>query len=217
MNKPNKIGEAKYSTEEIHGCIALLEDLVKNSVELAHLSSEQKIALLTVAGQISRPERDEIRKRKRDRIRLKRQRIDEKQRRATAATGIRSAREAAVFTAPAQITDTRAQHSQQLQLANPRDCYICKRDFSQVHFFYDALCPDCAKFNYEKRFQTASLDGQTALITGSRLKIGYQAALMMLRAGARVIATTRFPADSAFRYSREKDFHQWSERLHIYG
>ncbi len=218
MNQINKIGEAKYSTKEIQDCIALLEDLVKNSVELAHLSSEQKIALLTAAGQISRPERDEIRKRKRDRIRLKRQRIDEKQRRATAATGIRSAREVAVFTAPAQITDASAQiFPQELQLVNPRDCYICKRDFTQVHFFYDALCPDCAKFNYEKRFQTAPLDGQTALITGSRLKIGYQAALLMLRAGARVIATTRFPVDSAFRYSREKDFHQWSERLHIYG
>jgi NAD(P)-dependent dehydrogenase (short-subunit alcohol dehydrogenase family) len=32
-----------------------------------------------------------------------------------------------------------------------------------------------------------------------------------------VIATTRFPVDSAFRYSREKDFEEWKDRLHIYG
>ena len=54
----------------------------------------------------------------------------------------------------------------------------------------------CA-LNYEKRFQTASLAGRIALITGARIKIGYQAALMMLRAGAHVIVTTRFPRDAA--------------------
>lgn len=218
MNQTVRILEAKYSPEEIQACIALLEDLVKNSVELAHLPENQRIALLTAAGHISRPDRDEIRKRKRDRSRLKRQKIDDHQRRAWAATGIRSAREAAVFTAPAQIEDANAPgHSQDLQLIHPRDCYICKREFTRVHFFYDALCPDCALLNYSKRFQTASLKDQVALITGSRLKIGYQAALMMLRAGAHVIATTRFPVDSALRYSREKDFEQWKDRLHIYG
>jgi NAD(P)-dependent dehydrogenase (short-subunit alcohol dehydrogenase family) len=40
---------------------------------------------------------------------------------------------------------------------------------------------------------------------------------MMLRSGAIVIATTRFPADSAIRFAREKDFSFWSHRLHIYG
>jgi NAD(P)-dependent dehydrogenase (short-subunit alcohol dehydrogenase family) len=56
-----------------------------------------------------------------------------------------------------------------------------------------------------------------ALITGARLKIGYQSSLMMLRAGAHVIATTRFPVDAALRYSREPDFQKWSQRLDIYG
>jgi len=72
------------------------------------------------------------------------------------------------------------------------------------------MCPDCSVFNYAKRFQTASLEGQVGLITGARLKIGYQASLMMLRAGARVIATTRFPVDAALRYSREADFKDWA-------
>src|ERR1019366_5842740 len=79
------------------------------------------------------------------------------------------------------------------------------------------MCPACSEFNYAKRFQTASLEGQIALITGSRLKIGYQASLMMLRAGAHVIATTRFPVDAALRYSREEDFQKWGHRLDIYG
>jgi hypothetical protein len=43
-----------------------------------------------------------------------------------------------------------------------------------------------------KRFQTANVKGQVAVITGSRLKIGYHITLMLLRGGATVIATTVF-------------------------
>src|ERR1700679_3036046 len=197
----NKILDAKYSKEEIQKCISLLDDLVKNSVELAHLSKEQRIAILKAAGEISRPDRDEIRKRKKDRIRLKKQRIDDHERKLRRATGIRSAREKAVFIAPKAILheDAKSAFLEQ-ELINPRACYICKVEFTKVHFFYDSMCPSCSEFNYAKRFQTASLDGQIALITGSRLKIGYQSSLMMLRAGAHVIVTTRFPVDAALRY-----------------
>jgi NAD(P)-dependent dehydrogenase (short-subunit alcohol dehydrogenase family) len=210
--------EPKHSTEEIQRCIDLLDDLVKNSAELAHLSDEQRIAILKASGEISRPDRDEIRKRKRDRVRLKKQRIDDHERKIRRATGIRSARQKAVFVAPKAILHADKKEAfQELELINPRACYICKSLFTKVHFFYDAMCPSCAEFNYAKRFQTASLEGQVALITGARLKIGYQASLMMLRAGAHVIATTRFPVDAALRYSREADFQNWGQRLDIYG
>ena len=196
----------------------MLKDLAENSEQLAHLTKEQRVALITAAGQISRPDRDEIRKRKRDCRRVKKQKVINYERSVRAATGIRSARESAVFTAPAQIALQEAETKRgQPELVSPRDCYICKTPFTQVHFFYDSMCPRCAEFNYKKRFQTAPLPGQVALITGSRLKIGYQATLMMLRAGAHVIATTRFPVDSALRYSRESDFANWKDRLHIYG
>jgi len=214
----NKILDAKYTAQEIQRCINFLDDLVKNSVELAHLSKEQRIAILKAAGEISRPDRDEIRKRKKDRIRLKKQRIDDHERKIRKATQIRTTREASVFTAPKAILHAEGQSAYlEKELINPRACYICKKGFTKVHFFYDAMCPSCAEFNYAKRFQTASLKGQVALITGSRLKIGYQSSLMMLRAGAHVIATTRFPVDSALRYSREADFKEWAGRLDIYG
>ena len=38
------------------------------------------------------------------------------------------------------------------------------------------------------------------------MKIGYQAGLKLLRSGARLIVTTRFPRDSAARYAQEPDF-----------
>jgi NAD(P)-dependent dehydrogenase (short-subunit alcohol dehydrogenase family) len=214
----DRISDSKHSREDIQGCIDVLKDLVVDSVQMAHLPDDQRIALMTAAGKISRPQKEEIRKRSNDRRRLKRQKIDDHERKVRAATGIRSAREAAVFTAPQKLAGPLRQSAdKEPELVNPRNCYVCKEEFTRLHFFYDAMCPKCAEFNYAKRFQTASLAGQVALITGSRLKIGYQAALMMLRAGARVIATTRFPVDSALRYSREKDFSEWGDRLHIYG
>ena len=218
MHPAKQIAAAKYTEEEIQACISLLEDLVQNSEQLAHLSAQQRTALIIATGQLSRPHRDELRKRKRDNRKLERQKVDNFERRARAATGIRSAREATVFTAPLRIADANADLKREtIELKTPRNCYICKAEFTQLHHFYDAMCPSCAQLNYAKRFQTAPLDGQVALITGSRLKIGYQSTLMMLRAGAHVIATTRFPVDSALRFARESDFSKWADRLHIYG
>ena len=103
------------------------------------------------------------------------------------------------------------------ELKKPKTCYVCKAEFTRLHHFYDALCPECAALNYEKRFQTADLRGRVALVTGARVKIGFQSALKMLRAGARVVATTRFPHDAAKRYALEPDFDAWQERLHVHG
>ena len=61
------------------------------------------------------------------------------------------------------------------------------------------------------------LTGRVALLTGGRLKIGYQAGLKLLRCGARLLVTTRFPRDSAMRYAAEPDFDAWSDRLQIFG
>ncbi len=212
---PNR---SKVSVQEIQNCILTLEKLVENSAQLAQLSPQQRIALMTVSGQLSRPLRDEFRKRNKEEKALKKSAAIERERKARALTGIRAARQSAVFEAPAQITcSNHQQHLEPVTLKKPRTCYICKAGFSHLHFFYDSMCMSCADFNYQKRFQSAPLHGKVALITGSRLKIGYQAVLMMLRAGAKVIATTRFPVDSALRFSGEKDYSSWSDRLHIYG
>ena len=49
------------------------------------------------------------------------------------------------------------------------------------------------------------------------MKIGYQAGIKLLRAGAHLIVTTRFPRDCAARYSREPDFAEWGDRLEVFG
>jgi NAD(P)-dependent dehydrogenase (short-subunit alcohol dehydrogenase family) len=100
---------------------------------------------------------------------------------------------------------------------DPQHCYVCKQKFSDVHHFYDQMCPACAEFNFSKRTELADLHGRIALLTGGRVKIGYQAGLKLLRAGARLIVTTRFPRNSAQRYAQEPDFDQWGDRLEIFG
>jgi NAD(P)-dependent dehydrogenase (short-subunit alcohol dehydrogenase family) len=68
-----------------------------------------------------------------------------------------------------------------------------------------------------KRTELADLRGRVALLTGGRVKIGYQAGLKLLRAGAGLIVTTRFPRDSAQRYAQEPDFAEWRDRLEVFG
>jgi NAD(P)-dependent dehydrogenase (short-subunit alcohol dehydrogenase family) len=105
----------------------------------------------------------------------------------------------------------------EVRLAQTRPCYVCKQPFSRLHHFYDSLCPDCAELNFAKRSQTTDLTGRVALVTGGRIKIGYQTALKLLRAGASVSITTRFPRDAAGRYVAETDFAEWSDRLQIHA
>jgi NAD(P)-dependent dehydrogenase (short-subunit alcohol dehydrogenase family) len=96
-------------------------------------------------------------------------------------------------------------------------CYICKQPYTHVHRFYHLLCPECASLNWQKRGQRAGLHGRTALLTGGRIKIGYEVALRLLRDGARVLLTTRFPRDAARRFGAESGFEAWSDRLAIFG
>jgi NAD(P)-dependent dehydrogenase (short-subunit alcohol dehydrogenase family) len=210
------------SPEELDRVVEVLEQLVVDGGLLAQLSNEKRVALFQAAGRLSRPNKFEQRKRQ-DSFTKFRQKLKMTQNRlARENTGIRKARQDAVFKAPEQVlalgeamSELSGQEAPALK--SPRNCYVCKVKYTKLHFFYDTMCTECAAFNYHKRFQTADLSGQVALITGSRLKIGYHSALMMLRAGARVIATTRFPIDSATRFSREKDFEKWSDRLQVCG
>ena len=97
-----------------------------------------------------------------------------------------------------------AQKGEQRRLNIPITCYTCKRPFRDLHFFYDQLCPACAALNYQKRNEVVDLSDRVALVTGARVKIGFRIALKLLRCGATVIATSRFAADCARRYSAEK-------------
>eukprot|EP00854_Cymbomonas_tetramitiformis_P011882 gene11882-14034_t len=103
------------------------------------------------------------------------------------------------------------------ELFKSRQCYTCKARFTSLHHFYAQLCPKCAALNYRMRHASADLSGRIALLTGSRVKIGFEIGLKLLRAGAMLIATTRFPADAAARYAAAPDFDEWRHRLQLHA
>jgi NAD(P)-dependent dehydrogenase (short-subunit alcohol dehydrogenase family) len=208
---PNQTPEI---SDEIERCTRLLTQLADDPGLAATVDYEQLLALSIAAGRFSRPHKNAILAQHKALYAARRQKARDEDRQARATTGIREARKRTVFEAPA-LTSGKPEADR--TLSSPRNCYVCKAEFTQLHFFYDLMCAECAAFNYQKRFQSASLRGQVAVITGARLKIGYQATLMMLRAGAKVIATTRFPVDAAQRFAREADFSEWGERLEIHG
>lgn len=202
--------------EEVDICIATLQKLLDDTNQIFELPEAQRVALFKVAGALTRPNRDEFQRRRKDAKKAAKRKKIEREKHARKETGIRKAREAAIFEAPKLLAAV-AIPDTELELESPRNCYVCKTEFTKLHHFYDTMCKECGDLNYAKRFQTADLTGQVAVITGSRLKIGYHITLMLLRSGATVIATTRFPADSAIRYAKEEDYKQWKDRLHIHG
>eukprot|EP00933_Yihiella_yeosuensis_P040243 TRINITY_DN34500_c0_g1_i1.p1 TRINITY_DN34500_c0_g1~~TRINITY_DN34500_c0_g1_i1.p1 ORF type:complete len:573 (-),score=125.40 TRINITY_DN34500_c0_g1_i1:83-1801(-) len=104
----------------------------------------------------------------------------------------------------------------------PRDslysgCNMCRGKYIERHHFYHQLCPRCAEHNWDKRMQTSDMSGMVCVVTGGRVRIGYQIVLKLLRAGAFVLATTRYPYDCAQRFAKEPDFGEWRERLEVCG
>jgi NAD(P)-dependent dehydrogenase (short-subunit alcohol dehydrogenase family) len=205
---------------------ALLESLAADSKLLEHLPVPERKRLHQAVANIYHPDpatrRVKLKAAEKARYAAKIQADDA----VLNQTGIRELRRKPVFSTPnifapagfqAHDVNIDADANQPREAVLPRHCYVCKQEYSTIHFFYDQLCPDCAPFNYAKRTELVDLRGRVALLTGGRVKIGYQAGLKLLRAGAELIVTTRFPRDSAARYAEEPDFAEWGDRLRIYG
>ncbi|MFT5192388.1 MAG: NAD(P)-dependent dehydrogenase (short-subunit alcohol dehydrogenase family) [Verrucomicrobiales bacterium] len=200
-----------------------LESIVADRTLLNDMPAEERQRLITAAGDVFCP--DVTQRRRQMKGRRKQHRADKLQsaQEILAETGIRKLRAQTVFTTPnvyppKDFEQRDVENEPEFrEVIEPQNCYICKQDYAQVHHFYDQLCPDCAEFNYHKRTETSDLHGRVALLTGGRIKIGYQAGIKLLRAGAQLIVTTRFPRDAAKRYAEEPDFATWGDRLEIFG
>jgi NAD(P)-dependent dehydrogenase (short-subunit alcohol dehydrogenase family) len=210
-------------TKRLRAAAKFLELIAANRPLLADLSDDDRQRLLRAAGQVYSPDANQRRQlvkatqRKRKAAKVAREET------VLSATGIRTQRKQTVFTTPNVFPPSNFEQrdvegdADFREAVEPQNCYVCKQDYTAIHHFYDQLCPVCAALNFAKRTETADLRGRVALLTGGRVKIGYQAGIKLLRAGARLIVTTRFPRDSAMRYAREPDFAEWSDRLEIFG
>ncbi|QGR54241.1 dehydrogenase [Moumouvirus maliensis] len=98
-----------------------------------------------------------------------------------------------------------------------RPCYICKIPLTQVHWFYLYQCPTCGDNSLKNRYLTRDLTGLNAIVIGGRIKLGYQIALKLLRAGAKVMITTRSVKSALEYYLQEPDYNKFSDRLYVYS
>jgi NAD(P)-dependent dehydrogenase (short-subunit alcohol dehydrogenase family) len=209
--------------EQLRAAAALLEKAAANRALLEELSEAERTRLLTAAGDIYCPDLKERRRLVKARVKQRKAEKLQRDQSKLNETGIRKLRREKVFTTPnvfppAEFKQIEVEGNPGFrEVVEPQNCYICKRDYSAIHHFYDQLCPACAELNWRKRSELADLRGRVALLTGGRVKIGYQAGIKLLRCGARLIVTTRFPRDSAMRYAAEPDFKDWGHRLEIYG
>ena len=207
--------------EQLRSATDLLESIASNRAILGRAPTRDRERLHRAIAAVYNPDpiarRRMVRAAERERTAARTERVDA----ALDETGIRTLRRRPVFTSPNVFPppdfDQKEREQESARAADPQHCYICKQKFSTIHHFYDQMCPGCAEFNFKKRSELADLAGRVALLTGGRVKIGYQAGLKLLRAGARLIVTSRFPRDSARRYGQEPDFDQWAHRLEIFG
>jgi NAD(P)-dependent dehydrogenase (short-subunit alcohol dehydrogenase family) len=210
-------------SEQLLAAVVLLEQVADNRALLGGLSEAERTRLMKAAGQVSRPDAADRRQFVKATKRLRKAGKAQRAERVLDQTGIRQLRQKPVFTTPNVHPPT---EFKQIEVTDdpdfrepmePQNCYVCKQDYDTIHHFYDQLCPACAEFNFKKRTELADLTGRVALLTGGRVKIGFQAGIKLLRAGAQLIVTTRFPRDSAARYAQEPDFAEWGHRLEIFG
>src|SRR5204863_7872352 len=177
--------------ERLREATELLEQVARDRALLAALPPEELRRLLQAAGSVYHPAPAERRRLVKTIGRLRRgdkaQRDDD----LLAGTGIRALRRQPVFTTPRAFApesfaprdvppgdaDELASHAAAKAGATveERACYVCKTRYTTVHHFYDRLCPECGELNLFKRTELADLSGRVALLTGGRVKIGYQA------------------------------------------
>lgn len=206
--------------------MAVLREVIAAPEMANELDADEKADFFNAAGDVFCPD-PEIRRR-RTKL-LQQQRRNERTQRdddVLGETGIRTLRSKPVFTTPdvfapddfeqSDVADDPDQPAFRETL-EPQHCYICKIRYHEVHHFYDQLCPSCAALNYAKRGELADMSGMVVLLTGGRVKIGYQAGIKLLRCGAELIVATRFARDAAERYAAEPDFADWGDRLEIFG
>jgi NAD(P)-dependent dehydrogenase (short-subunit alcohol dehydrogenase family) len=220
---PTRSDTAEALADRVDACITLLEAIVADRTLLAGVADAERHRLLNAAGKVFAPDASSRRKFVREVNRRRKADAVAREEAVLQKTGIRALRRQTVFTTPNVFPprdftpDDVDGEQRSTPTVEEKNCYVCKRPYRELHHFYDQLCPACGDFNFQKRTETADLSGRVALLTGGRVKIGYQAGIKLLRAGARLIVTTRFPRDAAARYATEPDFTDWGDRLEVFG
>jgi NAD(P)-dependent dehydrogenase (short-subunit alcohol dehydrogenase family) len=245
MSERSEDERGELTGDDVATVLRVLARVAADRTLLAEVDAGTRTTLQKLAGEVARPDLKQRKKLQRALLRNEREAKRARDEALRRGTGIQQLREAPVFVTPLpelppagtdasgwwpRLGPASGQSpgeerpppctpgaGEGPELSEPRKCYVCKAPYGRLHPFYDQLCRACGDENLARRTATVDLRGRVALVTGARVKIGYQAAILLLRAGCSVVACTRFPRDAAARYAREPDFAAWKDRLTIYG
>jgi NAD(P)-dependent dehydrogenase (short-subunit alcohol dehydrogenase family) len=218
MRSFHTTADPRTLAERLREAVELLESIAADRSVLAGVADAERRRLLQAVASVYHPDRVERRRMAKSLERERKAARVGRDQAARAATDIQRLRRKPLFHSPNYFLSEPGEPAPPPREAHElQHCYICKQKYTRLHHFYDQLCPPCADLNFAKRTELADLRGRVALLTGGRVKIGYQAGLKLLRSGAHVIVTTRFPHDAAKRYAQEPDFAEWSSRLDVFG
>jgi NAD(P)-dependent dehydrogenase (short-subunit alcohol dehydrogenase family) len=208
--------------DRLNETAAFLRSIAGDLEQLSVLTQQERADLVNAAGDVFSPDPAERRLQLKARAVKRRAAKRQSDQDTLDETGIRSLRAKPVFTTPNQLPPAELDQGDVddpdfRETTEPQHCYVCKQRYTELHHFYDQMCEPCGDSNYAKRIELADLTGTVALLTGGRVKIGYQAGIKLLRCGAELIVATRFPRDAAARYAAEPDFGEWGDRLEVFG
>ena len=99
-----------------------------------------------------------------------------------------------------------------------KNCYCCKNVLfeNNIHFFYSNICKKCGELNYFYRNIKLDLTGRIAIVTGGRVKIGFEISKQLLNFGCKVIVTSRFPKDTLIKFKSDINYNNYKNNLFIY-
>ena len=154
MSVPHHNAEA---LAQLKAAAAILEKASANRALLGALSEEERTRLLKAAGDIYCPNVAERRRLVKAKVKQRKAEKTERDQTVLNETGIRALRRKPVFTTPNVLPPPAFEQSEVTddpefrEVIEPQNCYICKKNYSTIHHFYDQLCPACAELNYRKR------------------------------------------------------------------
>src|SRR5690349_172552 len=169
---------------QVRAATELLERIVADRGLLATLSREERDRLHRAVGLVYHPDSKAWRQMVKATTRQRKAASVRRDEAVLEERGIRSLRRQSVFNTPNIFPPERFEQADVddpdfRETVEEQHCYVCKEKYSELHHFYDQLCPACGDFNFAKRTELADLNGRTALLTGGRVKIGYQAGLKL--------------------------------------
>ena len=95
-------------------------------------------------------------------------------------------------------------------------CYGCGKLSKNTHPVYVFSCFKCGSIFQKYRHYSKNLDNKIAFVSGTRTKLGHQITLKLLRAGCKVIGTTRYPEKALTIYKSYSDYDTFKNNLYIY-